>query len=178
MFKPPVIRPAELADASSLAEVHVASWQVAYRGLIPDHVLDNLSVGHRTDRWRQRLLQNDLDTLVLELEGRTRGFATYGHTRDPDLVAARAGEIYAFYLDPLVWGRGYGVALGEETLEILGQRGFATAVLWVLQSNQRARRFYEKIGFLCDGVSKIDIEPDGTKFEQVRYWQPLTYPPT
>jgi GNAT superfamily N-acetyltransferase len=178
MFKPPVIRLAEIVDARPLAEVHIASWQVAYRGLVPDHVLDNLSVSQRTARWRRQLIQNDIETLVLEIEGRARGFTTFGYTRDADLVSTRSGEIYAFYLYPGVWGQGYGAALGEATLERLGQRGFAAAVLWVLQDNQRARRFYEKIGFVCDGLTKIDIEPDGTQFQQVRYRHVLTLPLT
>jgi hypothetical protein len=36
------LRRAEPADAMEVARVHVRSWQVAYRGLLPDAYLDGL----------------------------------------------------------------------------------------------------------------------------------------
>jgi len=42
-----MIRPATPEDARAIAEVHVASWRYAYRGLLPDDVLDRLSVEER-----------------------------------------------------------------------------------------------------------------------------------
>ena len=41
------IRAAVAADARGIAEVHVRSWQAAYRGQIPDSVLAGLSVDAR-----------------------------------------------------------------------------------------------------------------------------------
>ena len=40
----PVIRPATEADARTIAEIHVAGWVAAYRGMVPDELLASLSV--------------------------------------------------------------------------------------------------------------------------------------
>ncbi|MBO0884653.1 MAG: hypothetical protein J2P17_30840 [Mycobacterium sp.] len=43
-------RPATAADAARLADVHVRSWQWAYLGLMPEHVLAGLDIDQRTER--------------------------------------------------------------------------------------------------------------------------------
>jgi hypothetical protein len=53
------IRQAEPSDAGGIAAVQVAAWQSAYRGLMPDHVLDGLSVQEAEQRWRQRIASID-----------------------------------------------------------------------------------------------------------------------
>jgi hypothetical protein len=50
-----LIRAAQIEDAKQIAEVHVASWRAAYRGILPDSMLDNLSVEKRTELWQERL---------------------------------------------------------------------------------------------------------------------------
>jgi hypothetical protein len=47
------IRKAKVEDACGIAFVHVRSWQVAYRGLMPDRFLDSLDVEKRTNMWRE-----------------------------------------------------------------------------------------------------------------------------
>lgn len=53
-----LIRPATVDDAHDLAVVHVRSWQQAYRGLMPQAVLDRLSIAEREAGWA-RLLASD-----------------------------------------------------------------------------------------------------------------------
>jgi hypothetical protein len=45
------VRRAELRDAAGIAAVHVASWQEAYRGLLPQEYLESLSVRDRIETW-------------------------------------------------------------------------------------------------------------------------------
>jgi len=49
------VRTAVVADAPFIARVHVRSWQVGYRGIMPDEVLDAISLEQREERWRQIL---------------------------------------------------------------------------------------------------------------------------
>ena len=49
------VRAATPADAAAIAGVHVRSWQAAYRGIVPDEVLDGLSLPDREQRWRSIL---------------------------------------------------------------------------------------------------------------------------
>ena len=45
------IRAATPNDAQAIASVQFASWQVAYRGLLPDDALDELSVAAQQEFW-------------------------------------------------------------------------------------------------------------------------------
>ncbi|MGH2840330.1 MAG: hypothetical protein ACRDKY_05850 [Solirubrobacteraceae bacterium] len=59
------VRTATRDDAHPIARVHVRSWQVAYRGLLPDAILDGLSVEERRTIWHQLLANDDgIFTLV------------------------------------------------------------------------------------------------------------------
>ncbi len=49
------VRRAAPVDAAAIALVHVRAWQAAYRGLMPDDVLERLSVDERALRWRDIL---------------------------------------------------------------------------------------------------------------------------
>ncbi|HNH26830.1 MAG TPA: hypothetical protein PLR93_07410 [Anaerolineales bacterium] len=49
------IRKAVLKDASAIATVHVAAWKEAYRGIVADEVLNNLSIQRRTEQWTNSL---------------------------------------------------------------------------------------------------------------------------
>lgn len=163
------IRPATLKDAPDLARVHVASWRVAYRGIIPDAILDELSVEAFETRWRQSLEQAQRSTLVGEIGQRVVGLASVGASRDADAVPLHTRELYALYLDPTVWGQGMGYVLWSAALQKLLADEFAEATLWVLEANSRARTFYERVGFhLEPGVTKA-LEREGAVLPEVRY---------
>src|SRR6266571_8503701 len=95
------IREAVIGDAGALAAVHVRSWQHAYRGLLPDSLLDGLDIDQRAASWR-RILGNPAPistTLVADVEGATAGFCSAGPSRDEDATRG-TGEIFALYDDP------------------------------------------------------------------------------
>jgi GNAT superfamily N-acetyltransferase len=146
------IRPATIDDARAIAEVHVASWRATYRGLLPDAYLDRLSVDEREAQRREVLRDpsGEWGTLVAEEDGRVIGFAAYGPSRDDDAPPG-TGEIPAIYLAPEVVGTGVGRDLFEQVNVALRDAGFTRATLWVLEVNERARRFYERAGWSWDG---------------------------
>jgi GNAT superfamily N-acetyltransferase len=150
------IRESGPEDARAIAEVHVASWRQAYRGFIPDPVLDDLSIEERESVWRQGLGDEEPGTaLVAEERGRVVGFVGFGPSRsfdDPPSV----GEIYALYLHPENQRRGIGRRLLEAALDVMARDGFQDATLWVLDSNSGARRFYQALGWQTDGVTRHD----------------------
>ncbi len=148
------------ADAPAVAAVHVRSWKAAYPGLVPQDFLDALTPEARLGSWREILSSPPSAgeaTLVLVTEGddEVLGFASYGSTRDEDVDDTVVGEVRALYLDPSAWGRGAGAALLQSAVDELSVAGFGVASLWVLETNERARRFYEKLGWRPDGKSKL-----------------------
>jgi hypothetical protein len=73
----PLIREATPADAAGIAEVHIAGWRWGYRGLLPDALLESLSVERREVGWRDALARpaDEQTTFVAEVAGRIVGFA-------------------------------------------------------------------------------------------------------
>ncbi len=170
------IREATPDDAPAISAVHVGSWQVAYRGQIPDEVLDGLRVEARErwwriEWWKQASASHRL--LVAESDAGIVGFAATGPSRDDDLLegiaAPRAtGELYAIYVEPDDWGTGVGRRLLGRSVDELHAAGFEAATLWVIETNQRARRFYAIAGWTPDGSRKMETLGPST-IAEVRY---------
>jgi GNAT superfamily N-acetyltransferase len=144
-----LLRPAEPADDAAVARVHVRSWQIAYRGLLPDEYLDGLQPEDRAPHYSfgDRTPCQPLTTVAIE-RGEICGFATTGASRDGD--RPNSGELYALYVDPSCWELGVGRALIGGAREHLTREGFAEAHLWVLDGNTRAERFYRRDGWTPD----------------------------
>ena len=162
------IRPAGPDDAAGIAWVHVDSWRAAYVGLVPQAVLDRLSVNRRRVFWTARLADpGESRTFVAEDRGRIVGFAGTGRPTDPENPPGRA-ELETIYLLPDVWRHGVGRQLMARALGDLADREFSSAILWVLTGNERGRRFYEAADWQPDGrIQMLDF--DGTPVEEMRY---------
>ena len=166
------VRPARERDLRSVAEVHTEAWKVAYRGVVPDEVLDGLTVDGRLEGLRQYLgSSDDLILLVAESEDRIVGFALVAPSRDDDAVQG-AGEIQSIYVAPDLWRQGVGQALLGASIRTLAGEAFRTATLWVLDTNVRARRFYEDCGWTLDGAVKVE-DRGSYSLREVRYSREL-----
>jgi ribosomal protein S18 acetylase RimI-like enzyme len=156
------IREAEPRDAGAIAKVHVAAWQAAYRGQLTDDYLDGLAAEDRVDQHRRTLEEPrpDWRTWVAEDDDGVVGFAVTGPSEDVD-ADDRTGEVYAIYLHPARVGTGLGRTLFERAVGDLRERGYTRATLWVLETNELARRFYEAAGWAADGTvtsERVDCE--------------------
>jgi ribosomal protein S18 acetylase RimI-like enzyme len=162
------IEPATLDDCRAIAEVHVESWQHAYRGLIPEAYLASLSVSDREATWRRMLELHPADLLLARTAGCVAGFAAFGASRDEGAPPQRA-EIWAIYVKPSFWSAGAGRLLWLAALERILAQGYKTVSLWVIVGNERAIRFYERAGFVVDPESRKQLERGGATLEEVRY---------
>lgn len=166
-----IIREASVGDATAIAQVHVYAWQVAYKGIIPDSVLDHLSIQDRTTEWRKHLSKNVEQTLLVESNDIVAGWASFGQSRD-DSSTPRTGEVYAIYLHPSVWRKGLGKLLHAEMERQLRQGGFVEVTLWVLEANHQARSFYSSLGYSQDGGARTKLR-GGVEIPETRYRKPL-----
>jgi ribosomal protein S18 acetylase RimI-like enzyme len=167
-----VVRSATSADCDEIARVQVATWQAAYAGLLPADFLAAMpdSVGQRAARWRTTLAAGDTTVLVVDAnEAGTAmaGFVAVGRSRDDD-AADDTGELYAIYVDAARWATGLGSALHDAGFAALAAAGYTTATLWVLDTNQRARAFYERHGWSVNCATKHQ-EIGGVTVNEVRY---------
>jgi ribosomal protein S18 acetylase RimI-like enzyme len=161
------IRPALPEDIPVLARVHVATWQSAYRGIIPDEQLDGLSIPESEETWRENVRRSGRTNLVAEAAGQVVGFVAFGPARSRDLNPVTIGEIYGIYLEPSVWRRGYGGALMAEALRQLSEQGFSEVMLWTWEINEPARAFYERLGFISDAA--VVSDRFGPELTELRY---------
>ena len=162
-------RLATIADVPAIARVQVASWHGVYRGLMPDEVIDGLTVERRIAQWNGFFARDDADEamLVAEHDRSIVGMASLGPCRDEDASPA-TGEIRAIYVAPDHWDHGHGRELMDAAIAWLDGAGFADATLWVLDTNDRARHFYEAAGWSTDGAERIE-DLYGARLAEVRY---------
>jgi GNAT superfamily N-acetyltransferase len=148
------LRRARATDARAIATVHVASWRAAYPGLLPTAVLDGLSVERRTATWARILADRRQLVEVAEADGGIVGVGHAGPARDAD-VGPTTGQLTTLYLAPGSWGAGTGRALHDVALARLVEAGYDSAVVWMLSTNDRARRFYVRQGWGRDRVLRV-----------------------
>ncbi|HZE59355.1 MAG TPA: GNAT family N-acetyltransferase [Burkholderiales bacterium] len=162
------VREAKPADARTIAEIHVAAWRAAYRGMIPDEYLASLSVEERTQRWSKAIsAPGPAKVAVAHVQDETLGFCSFGPTRDE--APPEIAEIYSLNVRPDRWRRGAGRMLCEHAFRQAALREQAAITLWVLKQNERAQRFYERLGYLPDGAQKTDVELTGSPLHDLRY---------
>ncbi|HEX5147693.1 MAG TPA: GNAT family N-acetyltransferase [Candidatus Limnocylindrales bacterium] len=156
-----------------MGDLHVRSWRAAYRGIVPDAILDGMSIEGRRDSWARVIAQamdeptREVRIWVVEGAGQVLGLAATGPSRDLD-TSPGTGELRAIYLAPEAWSRGLGSALLARAVDDLRERRFAPLILWVLEANLRGRRFYERAGWHPDGARKA-IDFDGVPVDEIRY---------
>ena len=155
-------------DALAVETIRVHGWRVAYRHVFPAEDLDGLAID--PERWRTRfhVPPPGWTTFVCVADGGdVVGFASVGPSRDEDGL----GELYAIYVAPDAWSTGAGRALLQAAERQLADE-YATALLWVLEENPRARRFYERAGWAPDGARKAE-QRFGVRAPEVRYRKEL-----
>jgi GNAT superfamily N-acetyltransferase len=166
------LRPAEPDDAMAVARVHVRSWQVAYRALLPDDYLSQLRPEDRAKSYDfANLDPSKPRTIVAADAGAILGFATTMPSRDADLPDY--GELCGLYVDPDKWGQGIGMALIAAARANLLALGYRKALLWVLVGNARAERFYRIDQWMPDGCRRTDSGWKGILVNEVRYQRGL-----
>lgn len=160
------IRKAEIEDCRDLGRIHSESWKAAYKGIISDSFLDKITAESREKRFADAMARGNERNFVAVCENKVVGFICIGKCRDDDLDDA-FGEIWGIYLHPAYWNQGIGSRLMQFGLDCLKDEWYERVSLWVLEKNERARRFYEKFGFRFDGTRK-ELDFDGIMHE-IRY---------
>jgi ribosomal protein S18 acetylase RimI-like enzyme len=162
------VRHATPRDAKAIAEIHVATWQAAYKDLMPEEYLARITVEKRQAFWREAIEFSEPQLLVATEGDQVVGFVGFDRSRDAG-TKSTVGEIWALYVTPGHWGKGAGLALWDGAREGLKEEGCTQVTLWVLLRNERALRFYEQAaGFKREMPSLKTVSFGSVKLEEIR----------
>ena len=163
------IRQATVADAAGIARVRVRGWQAGYRGIVPQDVLDAMSVEANVARVQAWDWSTDTARSWICLrDGEAVGWTSALFPGRGSELPGSTGEIAACYALPEVWGQGVGYRMMDVATEWLQERGARVLVLWVLEQNLRAQRFYLRQGFEREGLRKEETMLAGSGLSSVR----------
>jgi GNAT superfamily N-acetyltransferase len=147
-----MIRVATDSDVEEIVAIHVAGFRQVNAPHLAADAAGRMTPERSAASWRDLIVAPPARgaVLVAENDHKVIGAAAAGPSRDPGAEADDA-EVYALYVDPMHWGEGAGATLDAAARGHLADRGFGDAILWVLEQNERARRFYEREGWSADG---------------------------
>ena len=138
------VRAATPEDAEAIERIRTDTWRSAYRGMLPDAVLDRLGYDAARRRQSMAAMPPDRFALLATHAGEAVGFCYGGPSRVEDAI--HPGEIYAVYVLPSHQGHGHGSALLRRGARECLERGWRGMLVWVLRENRPARDFYERLG--------------------------------
>lgn len=164
-----LIRQAGLQDAEGIARVRIDTWRTAYKGIVPQDHLDQLSLPAITQQFQDLFKEEAPLVWVAEDGAEIVGFVFGGPERRD---SSEAGEVYAIYIMDSYQGQGVGTQLMQAVSRALYRQGKTALILWVLESNPY-RAFYERLGGKAEGGDTFNI--DGVELFLVSYrWADIT----
>jgi ribosomal protein S18 acetylase RimI-like enzyme len=162
------IRPARPDEADAIAAVWHDAWQDAFTGVVPPSLAPHRTVAF----FRNEIDRHVPHALVVISGGRVAGFS-----------ATSGDELSHFYLAPFARGRGVAGRLLRRTEEKLEASGVGEAFLLCAHGNERALRFYDRMGWhdtgrfvhaiaWVDGTVEVEahrlVKPLGSPAERLR----------
>jgi GNAT superfamily N-acetyltransferase len=153
------VRRARLEDAEGFVRAYEASWDATLAPLVGKSLAELAPFEQRIAGYRAGFESPPPDAGVWVAE------------RESEIVGTavrRGAEVSALYVVPDAWGTGVGQGLLAAMVEEIRDDGHREATLWVGSENARARRFYEREGWLVTEETKT-----GELGTEVRYRLPL-----
>jgi pimeloyl-ACP methyl ester carboxylesterase/ribosomal protein S18 acetylase RimI-like enzyme len=132
-----VLRPARAEDAAAIATIWYEGWGDGHRGNVPEE----LAVARTRESFDQRAVQRIGDATVATVDGAVAGF-----------VMVVGDEVEQVYVGAGHRGTRVAAALLAEAERRVAAAGHERAWLAVVAGNARARRFYERNGWVDEGL--------------------------
>jgi GNAT superfamily N-acetyltransferase len=165
------VRPARLEDAAEISRIQIATWRVAYRRLLPRHVLDGLDESAITASWQATVEAppSERHHVLVAVEQTPEasyvvGFGAFGpadedHTAPGEILPASAVAITELLVEPR-WGRrGHGSRLLAAAVDHWREEAATTALAWVFDQNPAMVKFLTSAGWAPDGNTRaLDVD--------------------
>lgn len=160
------IREVNINDIPTISKLHKVSWQEAYKNLISEKYLNNISDNHWVAMLENGIKNNSMEGFVVLDNDIIVACAFVGKSRyigyENDL------ELISIYALPDYFGKGCGHLLIKEIKKLSKENKYKKICLWVLEGNDRAIKFYEREGFLNNGET-TSFEIMNKKLVELRY---------
>lgn len=151
-------------DAAIIADLQIAATKEGYAPFASVDYLSHLQNEITAKKWQEWLADNTKALIAFESEDENTpiGFIAFGPIRtrlkeDRGIMPSWPGEIYALYVSPDHWGSGAAEALMKDATPIMRKNYWDKALLWVIDKNHRAVKFYEKMKGQRVGKQKVNI---------------------
>lgn len=153
-------------DSISASYIYAMSWKKAFKGIFSDELLESIHNDFWVDVFNSNYKTKRFDTAIISKNGIDIGAGSFGYSRD--YSDKKYGEITSIHLLEEYWGKGYAKPLLYFMIDKLKEKGCLKIHLWVVKENTRARKFYEKCGFIQNGKQKI-LEFKGAGVNELEY---------
>jgi ribosomal protein S18 acetylase RimI-like enzyme len=157
-----MIRRMEKTDIPRIAEIQVFAWRYSERGIYSDEELfKNLTVIKRIEDFEYYTKDSTEGFYVFD-DGIVKAFfivyecPNEDEEDENDKDKENALHIESIYVDPFFQRKGIGSQLINHIEEIARRRNYTEVNLSVLEKNENARLFYEKMGYTPDGKKSED----------------------
>ncbi|MER6585101.1 GNAT family N-acetyltransferase [Micromonospora chalcea] len=176
------VRPARPEDAGEIARVQLATWRVAYRRILPRHVLDNLDEAYLARRWSAAVQEppSGAHRVLVAVEEAAQsylvGFIASGPAdaealapgEPADALASGVAAVTDLLVEPR-WGRrGHGSRLLAAAVEHWRADGLTRAVAWAFDADAATRNFLGSTGWEPDGATRA-LDVDDMLVPQLRF---------
>lgn len=162
-----LLRRAREDDAQRIARLHLQSWRATYGRELSAAFLQGLDVAERAAEWHRRFADG-VAVIVAEGADGLAGFVACGPAGGVG-GSAEEWEIYNLHVAPLRKGAGLGSRLFDAAATLGRGEGARDLVLWVVETNARARVFYERKGMRPEGVPEAHHIAPGETLVEVLY---------
>lgn len=145
------------ADAAAIDALYRISFTATFGQLYDPADLAAFLGKSTLAAWQAELDDPDIAVRLVEHGDALLGFAKVGPVTLPVVPAGPAVELRQLYLSDEAKGSGMGQALMDWTMQTARERGAGELFLSVFVDNHRARRFYQRQGFVDIGPYRFAV---------------------
>src|ERR1700722_1937962 len=137
------VRHATIKDAADLARMHRATWQAAYRDMLPASFLQSLNNPEMEPTWEKDIARYQAagnHIMLADTEHGAQGFVMFGRGREEvmtpaDIPGNKLGQIYSLYVMPDFLKHGLGQAMMNAAFDVLREEKYTDVYLTAFEAN-------------------------------------------
>ena len=143
----------KIGDENVLAHIQTEAWKEAFSEIISKEDMEKYTDINKAKEMYSMILNEKIGNgFILSIDGNPHCIAYFDKSRDDEFKDY--AEIICIHSLASNWGNGYGSIMMKHILQQIKEAGFNKVMLWVFEENNRARKFYEKHGFILSDKTK------------------------